>query len=326
MSQFRHLPEDVIENHILPQLSDKDAIALMDEICPTCFYKLKDMYSMSEWLKMPQNFIPTRINYDLETTEELALLPNNLEYLQLGRAPEISDIDIELPKGLKGLSLDVDFKGTILAFPETLKYLTLYEPDSDFPLPPLPTGLKELLIGLIKIDDFKLPDGLTELDIELSEVAIPNPLPSKLKILKLSEYDFPLVNLPTDLKELHVTYTDNLRLPTSLPRNLEVLNLQGSSVNRLPPLPSTLKSLTFPDQLDDLPDTYPPNLQKLYAPFGFFLRIHAHLLPKTLEVIEFTAEYDADREVYLRFPNLKKLVIGKLGIVPRPKNLNAEFY
>lgn len=323
MSQFRQIPEDVLETEILPRLPDEDAMALIDEICPACFYKLKNNYLMSEWLKMPENFIPTRIDYDLETVEELQLLPNRMKELNIAFLI-LNDVEkIHLPKYVEDLGIGTAIIEKLMEWPNGLKTLRIINLGSNYEMiTPVPDGVVELyLLGVRPLHNY--PDSLRTLYIRETRAAIP-PLPEKLEKFELFNVNGrnQLLQLNDNLKHLILRETVDVLVPPVLPSRLETFIFTPDNnhnwVPNIPIFPETLKVLGLRTHFYPELTVYPPNLKEIYLDPQFREFTKLRYLPKTIEKIQIgNRHYDlGDEEINLReeFPNLKKFVYDKYFI------------
>lgn len=238
MSAFRNLPVEVLQTQVLPRLTDQDAIALIDEICSDCVYKLKGQYKMSEWLEMSENIVPTDILYDLPTLDELKYLPEMMEKLVFGfsSTPIITEPLIGLPEILKFLYLSKNLKSPFIELPENLKFLMSTSRD----LPTLPESLQYLFLLNFNNHSIPLvPSQLINLTL-IQHMSVFPALPNGFRQLEIqnSFFDFPQ-SLPNELETLILEkYTDTSDRPIRLPPNLKTLKIINSKVKlsqRLPP-------------------------------------------------------------------------------------------
>jgi Leucine-rich repeat (LRR) protein len=243
------------------------------------------------------------------TLREGVRFPDSLRSLTLR-----SRFFASLPQGLSSLEIS-DRASLGSALPRGLKRLWVNSSEPSADLNELPPGLQALKLvwppGTARFDS--LPPGLGSLDLtwsnELPDLAGLRPVLAFLNLTKTPVGDFRKVpgsvtelidrfcgmsvakEFPERLRSLDLSGCTNLSLVYNLPATLEMLNLSGTAIAKLPPLPENLAQLDISNTKigGDLPDL-PKKLVKLTIHFGQFDSIKR--LPKSVRWLVFVPNVD----------------------------------
>lgn len=211
------------------------------------------------------------------------ILPEDIQYLHLNAYHEQDEYNYDLPPG---------------TLPNSLRFLRLglwHWPRTSIGRSLLPSGLTHLMLArapVIEVGD--LPDSLLELRIELGCNDIrPGSLPQSLRYLD--------VNCAINLTNGHL----------ALPPSLVTCRLAQICFDSTNNLPSSLRHLDLqrchPADVKVRIEELPEGLRFLSLPQRLHRRVHLHMLPSSLEYLEFSNWFN--RPVVDRpLPSLPSLV------------------
>ena len=241
-------------------------------------YKLKSMYSLSNYLNYPIKAILTSVLYDDRLSNNILNIPTsarNLTFTKNFNQP----ID-NLPNFITNLTLGTIFDQTINKLPKSLTSLTLGH-DFDQPIEKLPESLINLTLG----EDFnqpidKLPQSLTSLTVGDYFNQPIDLLPKSLTFLTLGHgFNQPIDKLPNSLTSLTLG-NDFIQPINQLPQSLINLTLGAFFNQPIDQLPEFLTHLELGDDFDQLVDHLPQSLTNLTLGDNFNQPIDQ--LPKSL--------------------------------------------
>ena len=175
--------------------------------------------------------------------KSLRKLPRSIQNLELVANTDLRIAAEDLPPLLTRLTIDEQSTPDLTG----LKYLDWLSDRSSKPSGKWPLSLSSLTVRASNLEELPpFPPSLRALGLLHTALSPFAKLPPEIEDLSLIDYRGPQIEgLPRGLKRLNLSFSSNLKTVPELPRDLEELDLTGTTVTDLRGLPPTIRRLVF---------------------------------------------------------------------------------